>query len=44
MLNYKYDLQQKVLDWSGGTIKNPMTNMHKLPYKLVKIMQSKTLI
>jgi DNA polymerase I-like protein with 3'-5' exonuclease and polymerase domains len=35
-VKYKYDLQQKVLDWSGGTIKNPMTNMHKLPYKLVK--------
>ena len=35
-VKYKYDLQQKVLDWSGGTIKNPMTNMHKLPYELVK--------
>ena len=28
---YKYDLQQKTLEWSGGTVKDPMTNMHKLP-------------
>ena len=28
---YKYDLQQKTLDWSVGTVKDPMTNMHKLP-------------
>jgi DNA polymerase I-like protein with 3'-5' exonuclease and polymerase domains len=33
---YKYDLATKVLDWSNGTIKDPMTNMHKLPYHLVK--------
>ena len=31
-----YDLREKVLDWSSGTIKDPMTNMHKLPYSLVK--------
>ena len=33
---YKYDLAAKVLDWSNGTIKDPMTNMHKLPHHLVK--------
>ena len=33
---YKYDLTAKVLDWSNGTIKDPMSNMHKLPYHLVK--------
>ena len=33
---YKYDLTAKVLDWSNGTIKDPMTNMHKLPHHLVK--------
>ena len=33
---YKYDLQQKTLEWSGGTVKNPMTNMHKLPASIVK--------
>ena len=33
---YKYDLTAKVLDWSSGTIKDPMANMHKLPYHLVK--------
>ena len=33
---YKYDLAAKVLNWSNGTIKDPMTNMHKLPYHLVK--------
>ena len=33
---YKYDLQQKTLEWSGGTVKDPMTNMHKLPATLVK--------
>ena len=33
---YKYDLAAKVLDWSNGTIKDPMTSMHKLPYHLVK--------
>jgi len=31
-----YDLREKVLDWSNGTIKDPMTNMHELPYSLVK--------
>ena len=33
---YKYDMAAKVLDWSKGTIKDPMTSMHKLPYHLVK--------
>ena len=33
---YKYDLAAKVLDWSNGTLKDPMSNMHKLPYHLVK--------
>ena len=33
---YNYDLQEKTLKWSKGTIKDPMTNMHKLPYDLVK--------
>jgi len=33
---YKYDLAAKVLKWSKGTIKDPMTSMHKLPYHLVK--------
>lgn len=33
---YKYDLQQKTLEWSGGTVKDPMTNMHKLPAYIVK--------
>ena len=33
---YKYDLAAKALNWSNGTIKDPMTNMHKLPYHLVK--------
>ena len=33
---YKYDLQQKTLEWSGGTVKDPMTNMHKLPESIVK--------
>ena len=33
---YKYDMAAKVLEWSKGTIKDPMTNMHKLPYYLVK--------
>ena len=33
---YKYDLTAKVLDWSNGTIKDPMSNMHKLPHHLVK--------
>ena len=31
---YKYDLQEKALIDHG--IKDPMTNMHKLPYSLVK--------
>ena len=31
---YKYDLQEKALTEYG--IKSPMTNMHKLPYSLVK--------
>jgi len=31
-----YDLREKVLDWSNGTIKDPMTSMDKLPYSLVK--------
>jgi len=33
---YKYDLQEKTLQWSGGTVKDPMTNMHKLPASVVK--------
>ena len=33
---YKDDLQQKTLEWSGGTVKDPMTNMHKLPASIVK--------
>ena len=33
---YKYDLQEKTLAWSQGTIKDPMTNMHNLSYDLVK--------
>jgi len=33
---YKYDLTAKVLKWSDGMIKDPMTNMHKLPHHLVK--------
>ncbi len=33
---YKYDLQQKTLEWSNGTIKDPMSSMHKLSYDLVK--------
>ena len=33
---YKYDLQQKTLEWSGGTVKDPITNMHKLPASIVK--------
>ena len=33
---YKYDLTAKVLEWSDGMIKDPMTSMHKLPYHLVK--------
>ena len=24
-------LATKTLEWSGGTVKDPMTNMHKLP-------------
>jgi len=31
-----YDLQEKTLKWSKGTIKDPMTRMHELPYSLVK--------
>ena len=33
---YKYDLKEKTLEWSDGIIKDPMSNMHKLPYNLVK--------
>jgi len=33
---YKYDLQEKTLKWSGGTVKDPMTNMHRLPASIVK--------
>ena len=33
---YKYDLQQKTLEWSGGMVKDPMSNMHKLPASIVK--------
>ena len=31
-----YDLQEKTLAWSNGNIKDPMSNMHKLPASLVK--------
>ena len=31
-----YDLQEKTLVWSKGTIKDPMSNMHKLPASIVK--------
>ena len=33
---YKYELQQKTLEWSGGMVKDPMSNMHKLPSSIVK--------
>ena len=33
---YKYDLQQKTLEWSGGMVKDPMSNMHKLPTHVVE--------
>tara|TARA_R110002012_G_scaffold7637_1_gene35577 strand:- start:1169 stop:3217 length:2049 start_codon:yes stop_codon:yes gene_type:complete len=33
---YKYDLQEKTFEWSGGMQKDPMSNMHKLPSKVVK--------
>ena len=33
---YKYDLQEKTLEWSGGTVKDPISNMHKLPASVVK--------
>ena len=33
---YKYDLQQKTLEWSGGMVKDPMSNMHRLPSSIVK--------
>jgi len=33
---YKHDLQQKTLEWSGGMVKDPMSNMHKLPSSVVK--------
>jgi|TARA_E500000305_G_scaffold8243_1_gene5860 DNA polymerase I-like protein with 3'-5' exonuclease and polymerase domains len=33
---YKYDLQKKTLEWSGGMVKDPMSNMHKLPSSVVK--------
>jgi DNA polymerase I-like protein with 3'-5' exonuclease and polymerase domains len=33
---YKYDLTDKVKAWSDGVIQDPMTNMEKLPYSLVK--------
>ena len=33
---YKYDLQEKTFEWSGGTQKDPMSNMHKLPASVVK--------
>ena len=35
-VKYKYDLQQKTIEWSGGMVKDPMSNMHKLPASLVK--------
>ena len=33
---YKYNLQQKTLEWSGGMVKDPMSNMHRLPSSIVK--------
>ena len=33
---YKYDLQEKVLEWSKGMIKDPMSNMHRIPGSLAK--------
>ena len=33
---YKYDLTDKVKEWSKGVIQDPMSNMEKLPYFLVK--------
>src|SRR6056300_551980 len=33
---YKYDLQEKVLEWSKGMIKDPMSNMHRIPGALAK--------
>ena len=33
---YKYDLTDKVKEWSEGVIQDPMSNMEKLPYSLVK--------
>jgi DNA polymerase I-like protein with 3'-5' exonuclease and polymerase domains len=33
---YKYDLTDKVKEWSKGVIQDPMSNMEKLPYSLVK--------
>ncbi len=33
---YKYDLQEKTFEWSGGMQRDPMSNMHKLPSTVVK--------
>src|SRR5210317_2398340 len=33
---YKYDLQEKVLEWSKGMIKDPMSNMHRISGALAK--------
>ena len=33
---YKYDLQEKTFEWSGGMQRDPMSNMHKLPSSVVK--------
>jgi len=33
---YKYDLQEKTFTWSNGMQKDPISNMHKLPSKVVK--------
>ena len=33
---YKYDLQEKTFQWSGGMQRDPMSNMHKLPSHVVK--------
>ena len=33
---YKYDLQEKTFQWSGGMQKDPMSNMHRLPSHVVK--------
>ena len=33
---YKWDLQDKVKEWSNGMIKDPITNMHRIPASIAK--------